>query len=43
MRKVPECKAIGAELDSALTPSKRRAGSLMAGGQANKKQRGHSA
>jgi hypothetical protein len=32
-----------AELDSALTPSKRRAGSPRAGGQADKKQRGHSA
>jgi membrane protein involved in colicin uptake len=43
MRKVPECKATGAELDLVLTPSKRRAESSGAGGQAKKKQKGHSA
>jgi hypothetical protein len=43
MRKVPESKATGAGLDSVLTPRKRRAESPGAGGQAEKKQKGHSA
>jgi hypothetical protein len=43
MRKVPEGKVMEGELDSALTPSKRRAGSPGAGDHVDKKQKGNSA
>jgi hypothetical protein len=42
VRKVPKSKATEAGLDSALTPRKRRVKSPVAGGQAEKKQKGHS-